>query len=427
MKKIMSLIIFVFAFMFSLPANAQTQDLLKIDFQYGNGNPLFSEASFLPGDTVTRWVDVQNLSADKQAVVTRVEGLVDDYDLSKWMDIEIDDDDNGLTTPIYSGNLADFFDMPSYHLGDLAAGESVRYYFSITFSLATPNDMQEKDFSFNLVVAEGALESFGTEKDSGANSVGSSFVYNGLILSNVQVVVGNDSAVITWTTNKNATSRLIYDTVSHPNLDGTLPPNYSYAFSSELADSPALENGVVNHSVNLTGLVQNTTYYFRPISSASPEKAGTELSFKTGSSKNISPALDIERVELGNGALSLTVRNSGQDTALDVRLEDVLPEGTVFNSNRSKQKTWLLGDIAPGGYKTIAYNVKNNNIVADNNNENIQVLAYNHKPLSQSFALVNNPQIWHNIYFFNNYLILSIVLVLIALSLGFFSFIYRKI
>lgn len=90
---------------------------------------------------------------------------------------------------------------------------------------------------------------------------------------------GSDSSinvVITWFTNLPATSRVVYDTVSHPEL-GT-PPNYGYAFSTETFDQ---NPKVTYHTVTIFGLNSNTTYYLRPISSASPEIFGKEIMFTT--------------------------------------------------------------------------------------------------------------------------------------------------
>ncbi len=87
-----------------------------------------------------------------------------------------------------------------------------------------------------------------------------------LAISNIQVgSVTTNSAVITWTTNKPATSRVVYDTASHAGEvdaenDG---PNYGYANSTDTADTDPL---VTSHSVTLTGLSANTQYFFRVIS-----------------------------------------------------------------------------------------------------------------------------------------------------------------
>ncbi|MCX6812299.1 MAG: chitobiase/beta-hexosaminidase C-terminal domain-containing protein [Candidatus Berkelbacteria bacterium] len=86
--------------------------------------------------------------------------------------------------------------------------------------------------------------------------------------------VTTNSATITWTTDNPATSRVVYDTVSHGTLGAA--PNFGYAFPTA-EDS----NLVTNHSVVVSGLLAGTTYYFRTISHGSPENVGGEMSFQT--------------------------------------------------------------------------------------------------------------------------------------------------
>lgn len=84
-----------------------------------------------------------------------------------------------------------------------------------------------------------------------------------LTISNVRVTdVTSNSAVVRWETNIPASSRVIYDTVSHASL-GTAP-NYGYANSTTVADTAP--NGVTTHAVTVSGLAPATTYYFRAIS-----------------------------------------------------------------------------------------------------------------------------------------------------------------
>ena len=92
--------------------------------------------------------------------------------------------------------------------------------------------------------------------------------------------VGETSTVVTWTTNLPGTSCVVYDTVSHPVLG--FASNYGYANSTATFDENP--NKVANHSVSISGLVAGTTYFYRSISSASPESVGGEGSFATDSS-----------------------------------------------------------------------------------------------------------------------------------------------
>ncbi len=86
--------------------------------------------------------------------------------------------------------------------------------------------------------------------------------------------VGQTSATITWTTNHPATSRVVYDTVSHSVLGSDA--NYGYANSS--VEDASL---ITTHSVVISGLTAGSTYFFRPVSHGSPEVTGVELSVST--------------------------------------------------------------------------------------------------------------------------------------------------
>ena len=124
---------------------------------------------------------------------------------------------------------------------------------------------------------------------SGGGVGGGVYVFDDLILTNINVGLAAESTetsiIITWLTNKPATSRVIYDTITHPDLSTSSPPNYGYAFSTDLDP-----NKVTGHSVIINELTPGTTYYLRPLSSASPEKYGAEIAVTTaGSAVAITP------------------------------------------------------------------------------------------------------------------------------------------
>lgn len=95
--------------------------------------------------------------------------------------------------------------------------------------------------------------------------------------SSVGEIINNlVTLIVQWLTSHPATSRVVYDTVSHPVLGEA--PNYGYALST-VEDSTL----VTEHSVPLTGLLQGTTYYYRTVSHGSPENVGDEKTFGTPS------------------------------------------------------------------------------------------------------------------------------------------------
>ncbi|MBI3577561.1 fibronectin type III domain-containing protein, partial [Candidatus Gottesmanbacteria bacterium] len=96
------------------------------------------------------------------------------------------------------------------------------------------------------------------------------------ISSETSSSASSTSVTITWTTDDPSTSRVIYDTVSHPELGSA--PNYGYANSTVESDTAPK---VTSHSVTISGLTPGTTYYYRTVSHGSPEAVGPEGTFTT--------------------------------------------------------------------------------------------------------------------------------------------------
>ncbi len=82
------------------------------------------------------------------------------------------------------------------------------------------------------------------------------------VISNIHAInITQTGVTITWDTDIAATSRVIYDTTSHPDITGQTAPNFGYAIST-----PEDATKVTSHSVVITGLSPATKYYFRVIS-----------------------------------------------------------------------------------------------------------------------------------------------------------------
>lgn len=88
--------------------------------------------------------------------------------------------------------------------------------------------------------------------------------------------VTETSFTVAWTTDHPATSRVVYDTISHPELGEQ--PNYGYAFSTPETDT---DPKVTSHSVTISGLTSGTAYFYRLISHGSPESVSEESSSTT--------------------------------------------------------------------------------------------------------------------------------------------------
>jgi uncharacterized repeat protein (TIGR01451 family) len=194
------------------------------------------------------------------------------------------------------------------------------------------------------------------------------------MIKNPQLLIKcNDNDLIdvnvTWLTNKFATSRVVYDVVSHDSSGSK--PNYGYENSTiEYTDTKT------GHDVLITDLAPGTVYYFRGVSVngskevISTEKYFTETLSCTGGDEpeeiivlgeEGAPALVLEKKsnkEFANPGdeieFEMIVKNTGNITAFSVLLVDVLPEGLKFVDSEDMTMEWSLGDIDPGESKTIS-------------------------------------------------------------------------
>ena len=118
-------------------------------------------------------------------------------------------------------------------------------------------------------------------RDAAGNKDAGSSDWHTVLVDNPPVIfdesfqkTSDTSLTAIWTTDHPSTSRVIYDTVSHPTLGSG--DNYGYAFSTGTLDTSPK---VTSHTVIVTGLLTNVTYYFRDISTGSPETVGKEQSY----------------------------------------------------------------------------------------------------------------------------------------------------
>ncbi|MBU1130482.1 DUF11 domain-containing protein, partial [Patescibacteria group bacterium] len=210
----------------------------------------------------------------------------------------------------------------------------------------------------------------------------------------VESRTGN-TIIVSWFTNHSATSRVVYDTVSHPVLGEA--PNYGYANSTE--EDPTK---VTYHTVTITGLVPNTAYYLMPISHGSPEVHGIELESTEGGEGVIvlgeagAPSLSVSKtvnktaVDAGEQNIEYTVSitNSGNLTAFDVAMADTLPANFSFSDGGGTGKSWTIGDLEPGQTHEESYLVNLASNISDGIYANIvQVSASNHDTVTASVDL----------------------------------------
>lgn len=273
-------------------------DDLTVNFEK---TPLFSEANFLPGTVVDRDVEVTNNTDGSKQIITEAINQNDPDGFGDVLQIIITE---GITQ-LFDGTLVDFLNAGEVALSPLGAHSSTTYTYSVSFASGVGNSYQEKSLGFDILVGfEG--DQGNNENGNGGNSGGGGnggggngggggsgggggeSAPPGLTITGESVRAANvdeTTATIEWDTSYTSTSRVVYDTASGVFSFSNLP-NYGYSFSTTESDTPATPNGVLHHTVFISGLTQNTTYYFRTISHASPDTVSFEHSFTT---ETISP------------------------------------------------------------------------------------------------------------------------------------------
>lgn len=259
-----TLVIFLGLTIFAVPKVSASTNLV-VQFQ---NTPLFSEANFAPGESVTRWVKVINNTTDTQKIATETINENDSDHLASKMDILIK---QGEAT-LYNDTLANFFVAGEKYLSDLVGnGIQTQYDFTITFDADAGDDYQNKTLGFDIIVGFQGQEG-GNGGGGGGNGGGGGVLPAGLTISNTNTVTTTETSVtITWLTSYASTSQVIYalEGESHTlNLSDNAgnPPLYGYAHTTPETDvSPK----VTGHTVTIFGLSPGTIYYYRTVSHGS--------------------------------------------------------------------------------------------------------------------------------------------------------------
>ena len=265
-------------------AKAVVVDPLVVEFE---NTPLFSEANFLPGESISRWVKVTNNSGAAQRIATQPLNITDPNYLGNVLNLVIKE---GGTT-VYNNALSNFLANGEVYLSDLANGANTQYDFTVSFYSGAQNTFQGKSLGFDILIGfqgteGGILPGAGSTSGYGGGGGGGGWLPPGLTIQNEATVGTTEiSVTITWTTSYPASSQVIYalESESHTlDLTDTAgnPPKYGYAHTTPESDTPANINGVISHSVTISGLVPGTTYYYRAVSHGSLAISG-EYSFTT--------------------------------------------------------------------------------------------------------------------------------------------------
>jgi hypothetical protein len=164
LKKIFYLSALFLGLFFASSAFAAGDLLVQFESQ-----PLFSDANFLPGNTVTRWVRVTNNTTETKYIATKAMNYSGD-DLSRSLNITIKE--NGGVS-LYSKTLLDFYNDGEIYLSNIGPGAFKEYDFEISFPGDAGNSWQGKTTGFDIGVgSQGQIQPQTYGSDSGGGSSG---------------------------------------------------------------------------------------------------------------------------------------------------------------------------------------------------------------------------------------------------------------
>ena len=275
-----------------------TVDPLVVQFER---TPLFQEANFLPGNSITRYASTTNNSGQTQRIVTEAinyPGFPDSDnvpadDLSRALMIVISKNGTDLyggSSPTGPKSLYNFYqDSENYleiYLSDIGNGETIQYDFTISFPYDEGNEWQEKTTYFDILIGSQGETNPTPPSPPSPPGGGGGALPQGLTISSVAETnltgCQSCSITITWSTSYFSTSQVVYSRADQPHDFDLYATSsyYGYQYSKE-GDDGTTTTKVTAHTVTLTGLEPNTTYYYRVVSHASPPTISTEGSFVT--------------------------------------------------------------------------------------------------------------------------------------------------
>lgn len=256
---------------------------------------LFSESSFMPGDSVTRWIEIENIGTQTKTVATQALNFANptpNNDLSRALLINIKK--NG--SDFYGGSLGektlyDFYQKGLIDLAVIVPGEKQQYDYIISFPKDKENEWQGKSTYFDIQIgysdgSDDPKEPIDDPKIFGGGGGGSSgggctnMIYKG----SVKVTdITKNSAMITWKTTCLTDSEVVYSTEDdESNFDKT-KDRYGYDNTTSVDKKLTDE-----HRMVLTGLKPCVKYFFR-VASKDLIAISDQFSFTTPCDQEESP------------------------------------------------------------------------------------------------------------------------------------------
>jgi len=225
-----------------------------------------------------------------------------------------------------AGALGDAVTSHSVSLSGLS--QNTTYYFQVRSQDSSGNTGTDNN--------SGNYYTFTTAQDTTAP-----------IISSVTAAVVNDtSAVITWTTNEDATSQVFYGTTNA----------YGYQTNEDT-------NFTKKHSVTLTGLTKQTTYYYKVISKDANSNTATDDNSGSGYSFTTTDEPGIVEYVGGGGVVYVETTGKTDTTApeiSDLKAEEVGETSAVISWSTNEGASSLVEYGTSESYGKIAgdYQVK---------------------------------------------------------------------
>lgn len=154
MKKLLKLFSFIFLYFIFAKNIFAASDVIvncnNIDCEI-LGSPLFNEINLLPGDNLTKVLEINNNRNEICNLNMNVTNWNESYlDFSKKFDVNIDSSKSGI---IFSDSLFSLFDNQNIDIETLNSNESVYYNFDVIFDNNSGNEYQNKNIDFDFDVS----------------------------------------------------------------------------------------------------------------------------------------------------------------------------------------------------------------------------------------------------------------------------------
>ena len=261
-----------------IPVFGNAQDLISVQFV---PDPLIYAENFLPGDTVSGQIKVDNVSGQAVNIYVWTSDVSDTNHLGNALTLKLSKDQN----IIYQSTLSQFFEQDSVFLSSIEAGKSENFEFSLQFDINAGNEYQNKELGFTLHIGTEENQEEGGDSGSGGGSTPIIIGGGGVSTPTLEIInlraeeIAETSAKIKWQTNLPATTQIVYSQENQPHYFlPNYPPLYGY---QNLFPDPENSAKVISRTLSLKNLSPCTTYFYRAISHNSSLAISEEKSFKT--------------------------------------------------------------------------------------------------------------------------------------------------